>query len=133
MKKYIILIVCLIINMFELHIVADNTYNTSTYERPYVHTYNYIPFKSTSSNIQNINYNTVKPLNYDGTVSIEYTTYNGVYKPKYYTKGLDVDKEDEDAIGELTPIGNPITPLLLMTLIYLCYHKNKKLNKEKTL
>ena len=72
------------------------TYNSvNPYETQYGSAYNYIPFKSTSSNMQGVNYNTVKPLNADGTVSIEYTTYKGVYKPKYANRGLgDIDEDD---------------------------------------
>jgi hypothetical protein len=89
----------------------------------------YIPFSSTSSNIKSVEYNTVKPLNADGTVSMDYTTYKGVYRPRRTeSNGL----EDRDlGIGELpTPIGDPdiFTITFLLILYFVCqYLKNRNL------
>ena len=104
------------------------TYNSvNPYETQYGSAYNYIPFKSTSSNMQGVNYNTVKPLNADGTVSIEYTTYKGVYKPKYANRGLGDIDEDDQIIGELVPIGDPnIFIILLLVLPYLYIKRMRK-------
>lgn len=96
------------------------------YENTYPSAYNYTPFKSTSTAIQSTNYNTVKPLNADGSVSIEYTTYKGIYRPRRNESngGLVIDGP---GIGELpTPIGDPIIPLLIIMFAYLSYRRLKR-------
>lgn len=108
--------------MFQLNAMAHNDYNVGAYEKPYASTYNYIPFKSTSPYAQNTNYTAVKPLNFDGTVSIEYTTYKGVYRPRYVKNGLETDPDDIP-IG--APIGEPIAPLLIIMFAYLSYRRLK--------
>lgn len=122
MKKLILIIYLIIISVFEMNAITYNSQNP--YESPYGSTYNYIPFKSTSSNIQNMNYNTVRPLNPDGSVSIDYTTYKGVYSPRRSMYG-NLDDAD-DGIGEMVPVGDPdIYIIVILTFIYLLFKLNK--------
>jgi hypothetical protein len=129
MKKYIILILCLVLSIFELNAVTYNVYKTDVQNGAYTNT-PYIPFNSTSPYMQTVNYNTVKPLNFDGTVSMEYTTYKGVYKPKYIKNSLgDIDG---DPVGGTTPIGEPIIPCLVIMFVYIiCREIKNKLFMQK--
>ena len=123
MKKFVVIIFCLFISICELNSIVYNTYNINVYEPSYA-TYDYIPFKSTSSNLQATQYNTVKPLNIDGTVSMDYTTYKGIYKPKRMNGNLDgVDDDDEYGIGATTPVGDPDIYVIVFLLVsYLICH-----------
>ena len=97
------------------------------YENTCPSTYNYTPFKSTSTAIQSTNYNTVKPLNIDGTVSMDYTTYKGVYRPRRNESNGGLGGIDGPGIGELlTPIGDPIIPLLIIMFAYLSCRRLKR-------
>jgi hypothetical protein len=124
MRRYLILIVCFVVSLLGL---SAQNYMVNGYENTCPSTYNYTPFKSTSTVIQTTNYNNVKPLNADGSVSMDYTTYKGVYRPRRNNGGLwGDDHPDGPAIGELlTPIGDPIIPLLIIMFAYLSYRRIK--------
>jgi hypothetical protein len=125
MRRYLILIVCFVVSLLGL---SAQNYMVNGYENTCPSTYNYTPFKSTSTAIQSTNYNTVKPLNTDGTVSMDYTTYKGVYSSRRNKNGLwDDQPGPEPGIGELlTPIGDPIIPLLIIMFAYLSCRRLKR-------
>ena len=126
MKRLIFLIICLFISILKLNSIND-TYRTNMYGSSYT-TYEYIPFKSTSPSLQNTNYNTVKPLNADGSVSMEYTTYKAIYSPRRANSGLELDDNDEPN-ATLLPVGDPdIFTITFLLILYLgCqYLKNRK-------
>lgn len=121
MKKFIFLIICLFISICVAYSVTYDTYVPNT-------EFQYIPFRSTSPTLQNVNYNTVKPLNEDGTVSVEYTTYRGVYRPR---RDSGLGGTDEDPIGGLddVPVGDSdiyLITLLLFSYLGYRYLKNRK-------
>ena len=60
-----------------------------------------------------VHYTTVKPLNTDGSVSAAYTTDGTTSGPRY-TRGLDVDDDDEPN-ASLVPVGD--IPWLLVLLL----------------
>ena len=133
MRRFI-LIVCLIIcSIFELNSATYNGQENGIYGNTYTP---YIPFSSTSSNIKSVEYNTVKPLNVDGTVSIEYTTYKGVYRPRRSEWSDNEIDPDDDPIGQVpesTPIGDPdVYIIALLFLLYILFKKYKEniLNKN---
>ena len=127
MKKHIVLIACFIISIFGLDVMAYNTYNVCGYGNPYSSTYEPVPFKSTSPITGFANYNTVKPLNDDGTVSMDYTTYKWMCGPRRSGGLWDDEPPDGPGIGELTtPIGEPVIPLLIMMFAYLTCLKLKR-------
>ena len=102
-------------------------YNT-TYPSAQLQQYQYT-FKSTSSYTSMTSYQTVKPLDDNGFVSGEYTTYDVVYKPRNMRNGLDLD--GDEPTGGMVPIGEPIVPLLILILAYLSYQEIKRRRERK--
>lgn len=90
--------------------------------------YEYIPFQSTSPNLQHLNYNTVRPLNEDGTVSMDYTTYRYT-KRKFATSEWN-SGDDGPGIGEKddpVPVGDlDIYVFIMFIFSYLLLVKMKK-------
>ena len=130
MKRILILIYVFVCSLNVGAIIYNNMniQNNNSYTGSYTGTYNSIPFNSTSSSPQIVNYNTVKPLNADGSVSMEYTTYGNVYRPRRNNLGGGLSGGD-DGIGEKdesVPIGDPIIPFLIIMFAYLSYHEIKK-------
>ena len=116
MKRLIIFVFCLFVTLKAVSI--ENTQ------------YEYIPFQSTSPNLQYLNYNTVRPLNDDGTVSMDYTTYRYT-KRRFATSEWDSGDEGP-GIGEIddpVPIGDPdiyVITFLLGSYLGYRYLKNRK-------
>ena len=131
MKRILILIYVFVCSLNVGAIIYNNmsTQNNNSYTGSYTGTYNSIPFNSTSSSLQIVNYNTVKPLNADGSVSMEYTTYGNVYRPRHNNLGGGLSGGN-DGVGEKddpVPIGEAIVPLLILILAYLSYKKKKQI------
>lgn len=98
--------------------------NTET-NTQYQVNFNSTTFNSTSSSSTPMYYNTVKPLNNDGSISGEYTTYGNVYYTKYNNRGLDIGDDDEPN-ASLVPIGDCNIYLIISLLICYLFMKTKK-------
>lgn len=126
MKKFIIIIYCLILNIGVYGITYSsytpiNLNNNQTNSTPYQ-----TNFKSTGVTYQITPYNTVLPLNNDGTVSIDYTTGKYMTYTLYGSRGLDLDDDDEPT-GGMVPIGNIPYEILLLFVIIMIFTKYEKI------